>query len=84
VINITELDPASGARASETNTLPYRNTTALIDDLRPGAKYRFVVQVGLRGTGGRPAVNTSQLRREPLARRRLGPLCVPCLPLGPH
>jgi hypothetical protein len=45
VINITQIDPANGnAPISETNSIPYRNTTAVIDDLEDGATFRFTVQ----------------------------------------
>jgi hypothetical protein len=63
-MNITEIDPISGAPTSETNTIPYKNTTALINDLRDGGKFRFTVQVRSgacekRGRqGGRPAAGT--------------------------
>lgn len=39
-----QVEPASGKALSATNTLPHRNTTALVDDLLPGATYRFAVQ----------------------------------------
>jgi hypothetical protein len=38
------VDPASGRPLSATNTIPYRNTTAVIGELVDGASYKFVVQ----------------------------------------
>jgi len=44
-INITEIDPKNTSKVlSATNTIPYRNTTAVINALGAGLTYRFVVQ----------------------------------------
>jgi hypothetical protein len=44
MINITQVDAPSGAALSATNSVPFRNTTATVRELQPGATYRFDVQ----------------------------------------
>jgi len=44
LINITQIDPADGQPLSDTNTIPYLNTTAVINELQDGQLYRFAVQ----------------------------------------
>lgn len=51
IINITQIDPKTGDTLSATNSIPYRNTTAVIGDLQDGNTYRFVVQVSCAQLG---------------------------------